>query len=242
MGRRRKHEDELQEIHIQLGNLHEGPPTAEGYVEVTQATTRGPVEMRYYAATGRSAAAIRAGVVFVGGAGGGWDTPVRGFLYPRLAGELSAAGIAGLRVKYRMANDLPECILDVLVGIHYLQQHAIEHVGLVGHSFGGAVVIQAAAHSDAVVACAPLSTQTYGADPVGELGPRCALFFGHGTADEILPDRCSKSLFRAAREPKELHLKEGARHGLDEWADELPKMLTDWLVRTFKNTNQPLKG
>jgi hypothetical protein len=56
----------------------------------------------------------------------------------------------------------------------------VQHVALTGHSFGGAVVIQAAAHSDAVRTCVPMSTQTYGVDPARELSPRCSILLAHG--------------------------------------------------------------
>jgi hypothetical protein len=182
--------------------------------------------MRYYPVPGAMAAAV-----FVGGAGGGFDTPVRGWLYPRLCEELGREeGIAGLRVRYRHANDLEECVLDLLAGISFLEADFVTDVAVVGHSFGGAVVIQAAALSETVRTCVALSTQTYGATPAATLGPRCSLLLAHGTADEILPPACSEYVYRIAREPKKLLLKEGVRHGLDEWADELPGIVRGWIV------------
>jgi fermentation-respiration switch protein FrsA (DUF1100 family) len=76
-----------------------------------------------------------------------------------------------------------------------------------------------------------MSTQTFGADPAGELSPRCSLLLAHGTSDEILPHRCSEHAYAMAGQPKKLLLKDGARHGLDEWADELPHVLR-WWIRT----------
>jgi pimeloyl-ACP methyl ester carboxylesterase len=122
-------------------------------------------------------------------------------------------------------------VLDVLAGISFLEAEGITSVALVGHSFGGAVAINAAAISPIVRTCIPMSTQTFGAEPAWRLGPRCSLLLAHGTADEILPPSCSEYVFRIAKEPKELLLKEGARHGLDEWADELPGILRDWITR-----------
>jgi fermentation-respiration switch protein FrsA (DUF1100 family) len=207
-----------------------GDVTPEGYRPVTLHTSRGDVEMRHYppaAAVESTSAAI-----FVGGAGGGWDTPVRGFLYPRLSEELSRSdGMHALRVRYRHPCDLLESVCDVLAGLHFLSHElGVRRVGLVGHSFGGAVVIQAAAlAADVVRTCVPLSTQSYGADPAAALGPGCSLLLAHGTADEILPHRCSEHVFAIAKEPKKLLLKDGARHGLDEWADELPSIVREWL-------------
>jgi dienelactone hydrolase len=53
---------------------------------------------------------------------------------------------------------LPECALDILAGVAYLQQDCAQPVVLVGHSFGGTVVIAAGAvtpHVAGVVALAP---------------------------------------------------------------------------------------
>ena len=180
--------------------------------------------MRYYPVAGTARAAL-----FVGGAGGGFDTPVKGWLYPRLCTELQSDGVAGLRVRYRHANDLDECVLDVLAGISFLEADDVQSVAVVGHSFGGAVVIRAAALSESVRTCVALSTQTYGAQPAAELGPRCSLLLAHGLDDEILPPDCSRSVYKSAREPKRLLLKEHARHGLDEWADELPGVIREWI-------------
>ena len=167
---------------MRIRRVRREPRTSDGYEPIVQETTRGPVEMRYYAAPRATRAAV-----FVGGAGGGFDTPVRGWLYPRLCEQLRDDGIAGLRVRYRHANDLEECVLDVLAGISFLDADGVTSVAVVGHSFGGAVVIQAAALPPAVRTCVALSTQTYGADPAAELGPRCSLLLAHGLADEVLP-------------------------------------------------------
>lgn len=216
--------DDTAHYQMHIRGVRRAPRTPEGYEPVVQVTTRGPIEMRYCPADPTARAAI-----FVGGAGGGFDTPVRGRLYPQLAEELPRDGIAGLRIRYRHPNDLEECVLDVLAGTVFLKAEHIDAIALVGHSFGGAVVIQAAALCPDVRTCVALSTQTYGADPAAELGPRCSLLLAHGLDDEILPADCSRFVYRSAREPKQLLLKKGARHGLDEWADELPAVLREWI-------------
>ena len=65
--------------------------TEEGFEPIAIHTSRGEVEGRYYASPGSTC-----GAIFVGGAGGGFDTPVRGWLYPRLCKELQSDGIACL--------------------------------------------------------------------------------------------------------------------------------------------------
>ena len=233
---RRAPADELADDALEMA-IHEvrrGDRAAEdGYEPLTIATDRGDIECRYYAAGGatEAATATTRGAIFVGGAGGGFDTPVRGWLYPRLCDQLSREDrVACLRVRYRHAADLLESTLDVLAGAAFLQGEGVDALALTGHSFGGAVVIQAAAMHPAVRTCVPLSTQSYGADPAAELGPRCSVLLAHGMADEILPHACSEHVYRIAKEPKKLLLKEGVRHGLDEWSEELPGIVRQWIV------------
>lgn len=174
-------------------------------------------------------AGARAGAIFVGGVGGGWDTPAQG-LYPELCAELEAAGMAGLRIRFRDPRHLDRATEDVIGGVRLLQDQGVERIGLVGHSFGGAVAIRAAAPSDAVRAVATLATQSHGADMADRLGPRCALLLVHGRDDAVLPAACSQGLFDAALEPKRLVLLDRAGHGLDEAAGSLRPLLRDWLV------------
>ena len=188
MARRRQEPDE-QTYEMVISGIHR-QDREDAYIPITLETTRGDVETRLYEAPGASR-----GVIFVGGAGGGWDTPMKGVLYPQLCERLSGERIAALRVRYRDAGSLEECTLDVLAGLALLRDESVEAAALVGHSFGGAVVIQAAAQSDMVRICLPLSTQSYGAAPAAVLGPRCSIFLFHGTDDEVLPPSCSEYVY-----------------------------------------------
>jgi len=195
-----------------------------GVQALTLRTDRGEIDARYHPSPGATT-----GVVWVGGAGGGLEGPARG-LYPAACERLQAAGTAGLRLHYRYPNYLEECILNTLLGAEFLARQGVERVGLVGHSFGGAVVICAAALSERVHAVVPMSTQTYGTELAPRVAPRPMLLV-HGAADEILPDLCSRDVYGRAGEPKELKLFPGARHGLDEVREELLDLLTEWLPR-----------
>lgn len=190
-------------------------------------TNGGEVKCRFH----RSPRA-RCGIIFVGGAGGGLDGPARG-LYPALSATFQKKGISSLRVDYRFPNLLDECVLDTLLGVEFLKKEGCTRIALVGHSFGGAVVISAGAISDVVKAVIPISTQTYGTDMVALIAPRPILFI-HGTNDEILPDRCSRCVFSEAHEPKEIKLYPGARHGLDEAREEIIKLLSKWIPEKLK--------
>jgi dienelactone hydrolase len=166
-------------------------------------------------------------VVWVGGSGGGLDGPARG-LYPAACRRLQEQGVAGLRLHYRLPNHLHDCVLDTLLGVEFLAQEGCEKIALVGHSFGGAVVISAGAMSEKVRAVVPMSTQTYGTSLAPEVAPR-AMLLVHGTNDTILPDACSRQVYGMAREPKELVLYDGAGHGLDECREELLDLLVRWI-------------
>lgn len=199
----------------------------DGYHRRVIRTDRGPVETRLYQAPGATA-----GVICVGGVGGGFDTPAQG-LYPKLGEELSAAGFKVLRVKFRDPTHLGEAIHDVLAGIALLRAHGVERVALVGHSFGGAVVINAGIVSPVVRAVVGLASQSYGALCVGELSGRPLLLI-HGEEDEVLPPSCSETLHRAAGEPKELELLPGAGHVLDEAADAVHDRVRPWLEERLR--------
>jgi alpha-beta hydrolase superfamily lysophospholipase len=198
--------------------------TVEGIEELTLHTNAGNITARLHPAAAGSAA-----VVWVGGSGGGLDGPAWG-MYPRLAGQLAAQGIASLRLHYRHPNELEQCVADTMLAVQYLvQQLGYGGVALVGHSFGGAVVISAGALSEEVTTVVAMSSQTYGTTLAPQVSPR-PLLLVHGTADEILSDVCSRDIYARANEPKELRLFNGCRHGLDECRDQVDQVVVEWLV------------
>jgi len=206
---------------LELERVETGPPE-DGAEPVWLHTNDGTIHARYHPAEAGDTA-----VLWVFGAGGGLGGPAGG-LYSRLAAELVPDGIASLRLDYRRPAELIPCVLDVLVGIAYLGTLGRARVVLVGHSFGGAVVITAGAVSQEVVAVAALSSQTGGTAQVGAISPRPLLLM-HGTADEVLPDRCSRDIYRRAGEPRRLQLYEGCRHGLDDCREAIDRDLLGWL-------------
>jgi alpha-beta hydrolase superfamily lysophospholipase len=109
------------------------------------------------------------------------------------------------------------------MALKWLTTEGRRRVVLVGHSFGGAVVIQAAAMSRCVVGVAALSSQLHGAATIGQLHGKPVLLI-HGEADEVLPDRLSRALYELACEPKKPVLYPGCRHGLDECQESLDRI------------------
>jgi fermentation-respiration switch protein FrsA (DUF1100 family) len=152
-------------------------------------------------------------------------------LYPRLGRELPSAGIAIARIDYRTPNEFSECMLDALAGLSFLRAIHHERAALIGHSFGGAVAINAGTLAPTVTTVVALSSQLAGAHVVAELAPR-PLLLVHGTADTILPHESSEAIYERAREPNTLRLLAGADHRFTGFGDELYQTVSGWLLDT----------
>jgi fermentation-respiration switch protein FrsA (DUF1100 family) len=105
-------------------------------------------------------------------------------------------------------------------------------VGLVGWSFGGAVVITAAAVHEDVKAVATVATQSAGTDGAEHLGDKPILLL-HGTGDKTLSPACSEEVYGMVRGPKELKIYEGANHGLDQVRDEMLEKLREFFFENL---------
>ena len=203
---------------VLVGPPHEGE-AGDGLV---LRTTRGDIPAIQHAAVDSTRA-----VVWVCGARGGFGGPGSG-LYAELAQELTEVGITSLRMDYRYPNNIQECALDLVAGVNYLKAMGYGPAVVVGHSFGGAVVIAGGSISDHVAGVVSLSPQTYGAQGAGWLSPT-PLLVVHGKADTRLPFSCAVAIHDWAKEPKELVLYEGAEHRLDECREELGELLRAWI-------------
>lgn len=219
-----------ESFEMRLRDVVVEPQEAE-YYPVKLVTRRGTTFGRYYPVKDAETA-----VIWVGGVGGGWDTPARG-LYPRLCEDLRSEKIASLRIRYRYPTQLTDSILDVLTGIAYLRDEGIKSVALVGHSFGGAVVIQAAAQAPNVYTVVAIATQSHGITAAPELATRCSLLLVHGMVDQVLPASCSQQVYQQALQPKQIILYPDANHGLDEVADEVYHLVKDWIIQYVKSVN-----
>jgi alpha/beta superfamily hydrolase len=170
-------------------------------------------------------------VIMVGGFDGGFDGPADA-IYPDLASDLATHGIGALRLDFREHRSpgiVADGAQDVLSAIAHLRSRGVERFGLLGHSFGAAVMITAGALSSEVAAVVTLSTQTAGTRLADRISPR-PLLLVHGLEDIRLSPDCSRYVYALAREPKELVLLEGARHSLRQRREDLRKLVVDWLV------------
>ena len=209
-------------------------PEGESGRGVILRTTRGDIRAILHhdpRGEGGQAGKTDRAIVWVWGARGGFAGPAGG-LYRDLAEELKGE-ITSLRLDYRQPNVLHECVMDTLAGVSFLTGTGHGAIALVGHSFGGAVVISAAPLSENVKAVAALSSQTYGAQRAALVSPR-PLLLAHGGADTRLPPYCSEQIHEWARDPKDLIIYPDAEHGLTECKDELRAALGEWLKANLR--------
>ncbi len=176
-------------------------------------------------------------VVCVGGAMGGLLGPDGG-LYQRLGRSLPELGIGVLRVSYRQPNDLSMCVHDTVAAMELAGRHGAKRFVPLGHSFGGAVAIQAAMHLDreSVPGVVTFATQSAGCEMASSLADRNLLFF-HGTADRILPSQASE-IVRMIAGTGEVVLLAGADHLLKPAGDEIFDRLLAHLPAVFDQSEK----
>jgi pimeloyl-ACP methyl ester carboxylesterase len=170
-------------------------------------------------------------VLMVGGGMGGLLGPAGG-LYQDLGRRFAAAGIGTLRIGYRRPNDLARCVHDVAAAADLASRRGARRFVTVGHSFGGAVAIQAgivlARHCAGVVT---LATQSAGCEDAAALDDTPLLLL-HGARDELLPPETSE-VVRMLAGHGEVVLLPGAGHLLSEAHDEVRARLGEWIPARF---------
>jgi pimeloyl-ACP methyl ester carboxylesterase len=174
-------------------------------------------------------------VLMCGGAMGGLLGPANG-LYHDLGERLAADGIGAIRIGYRRANDLPACVLDVAGAADLAQRNGGRRFVVVGHSFGGAVAVNAGCVlRPAVAGVVTLSTQSAGCEQAAALGR--PLLLVHGDRDELLPVMASQAV-QAIAGGGELEVVPGAGHLLVEAADHLRTRLRTWIDAAFARVDE----
>jgi hypothetical protein len=210
-------DDRDLELQIQQVGAH---PEADGNLRVMLQTSRGEIRAVLHPCANAPGAAV-----YVGGAMGGFAGPADD-LYGRLANRLRPV-ISALRLHYRQPGEFFECVLDVMAGVSFLRGVGAGDIALVGHSFGGAVVIKAGELSPAVTGVAALSPQLYGTRNVDRIGK--PLLLVHGMRDGVLDHAASEDIHARAVEPKRLVLYAEADHSLRQNAQQLEDLLAEWL-------------
>jgi len=170
-------------------------------------------------------------VVLCGGALGGLLGPADG-LYHDLGVVFAQIGIASIRVGYRRPNDLDACTVDTIAAAELAARAGAYRFVVVGHSFGGAVAVNAgialSSHAAGVVT---LATQSAGCEQADLLGDTPLLLI-HGDRDEILP-ASSSQMVRMIAGTGELVILEGTGHLFSEVGHELRERLVRWIPQRF---------
>ncbi|MDX6614612.1 MAG: hypothetical protein QOD75_3798 [Blastocatellia bacterium] len=175
-------------------------------------------------------------VILASGAYGGIDGPSD--IYGEVARRLNASGITCVRVDYQKLHEVAACVGDVTAAIENLKAEGINRVVLVGWSFGGAVVANAAVENENVVGVALIASQLAGAEVVAQLSPRQRLLLIHGLHDSILPGAYSQQLYEVAECPKELRFM-AADHFFSGHEAALTDQLIEWCCSFFPRYSIP---
>ena len=167
-------------------------------------------------------------VVMSGGAMGGLLGPANG-LYHDLGERFAADGIGSIRVGYRKPNDLARCVHDVAAAADLATRAGARRFVTVGHSFGGAVAIQAGMVLDEYCrGVVTLATQSAGCEDAAGLRDDVPVLLLHGDRDELLPPD-SSYMVRMLIGHGDVELLPGTGHLLSEYADHLRTRLGDWI-------------
>lgn len=226
-------DEEPQDLDLKLLRVGAVPLNEEGTVlQVRLETTRGAIEGILHPVEGGTGA-----IICVGGAMGGLDGPADK-LYERLATLLAPSRVTVLRLNYREPNNFEECVLDTLAGCSFMRGIGAVELALVGHSFGGAVVIKAGELHDGVRGVVSMSPQLYGTREVENLGKPLLLI--HGMSDTVLNHEASEDIYRRALEPKRIALFAEAGHSLIQAKDQIDQLLTEWIPARL--AGDPMRG
>ncbi|MEQ8840276.1 MAG: dienelactone hydrolase family protein [Acidimicrobiales bacterium] len=171
-------------------------------------------------------------VLMCGGAMGGMLGPGRS-LYLDFGLELAAQGRAAMAVGYRKPGDLTRSLLDTCAAADLALRNGAKRFAILGHSFGGAVAIQAAstfaAHTAGVITYA---TQSAGCEEAARIGDTPLLLL-HGENDSILGPENSM-MVRSLAGTGEVRLFPDTDHLMAEVADEIAEITRTWIHDRFQ--------
>ncbi len=169
-------------------------------------------------------------VLCAAGGMGGYLGPADG-LYTHLGGTLPGEGIAVVCVDYRRPSHHESSLLDLAATADRAVQQGARRFVILGHSFGGAVAIQAGcALGPYCAGVATFATQSAGCEHAAQLAAPLLLL--HGAQDRILGPENSE-IVRSLAGQGEVRVFNGADHLLTEVADELRDLMAAWIPDRF---------
>lgn len=174
-------------------------------------------------------------VVAMGGAMGGVLGPAKS-IYHDLSQLLPQHGIGVLRVGYRKPGDLETSLIDVAAAAELAGNAGATRFAFLGHSFGGAVAVQAGAMlREHTVGVVTFATQSAGCEAAQYLGD-VPLLLLHGDRDRILGPENS-SMVQMMAGGGEIMILPGADHLLVEAATEIRTKIESWLMPLLLDTS-----
>lgn len=221
-----------EDLTLSIRGVAAAPPGDDSSMALQIGTTRGVIEAVIHPIEGGTGAAV-----FASGASGGIIGPADR-LYERLPAKLAEESITSLRVEYRHPGNFEECVLDLLAACSVLKGIGAEAIVLVGHSFGGAVAINAGELAPAVRGVVAMSSQLYGTSRVERLARPLLLI--HGMADTILSHEASEDIYRRAQDPKRMVLYAEAGHSLIQASEDVWDLVADWIPRCL--SGEPMES
>ncbi len=189
-------------------------------------TMEGLLQIWWHGAPGATDVAL-----MCGGAMGGMLGPGRS-LYLELGLELASEGRAAMAIGYRKPGDLTSCLLDTCAAADLALRNGAERFVILGHSFGGAVAVQAAstfvAHTAGVITYA---TQSAGCEEASRIGATPLLLL-HGERDSILGPENSM-MVQSLAGTGEVKILPDTDHLMAEAADEIADITGTWVREKF---------
>jgi dipeptidyl aminopeptidase/acylaminoacyl peptidase len=119
-------------------------------------------------------------------------------------------------------------VYDTKQAAKWLVSQGYEKILIVGHSFGGAVAIEAAAQNTNIRGVIGLASQTAGAMNIASLVDTPVLLI-HGDADTRLPVTCSIMLYEMTSTPCQLAILESGTHSLRQVSKEATGLIFDFV-------------
>lgn len=214
-------------LDARVEHLERGPPVGCGLQDISVRTDRGEVHGQLYSRrrTGRGMVIITGSEDFGSPAGG---------LFTNLSRALMVQGVCSLIVQCRHPKDLHESVLDAVIGTSYLRSEGLKKIVIIGYSLWGAVALHAASNDASVCGVVALAMSKIDSIPTRTRGSAPSLLFVHGREDEVMPVSNSVSAFLSAEEPKKLVLLSGAKHHLDEAAQEVYTETASWVISSLR--------
>jgi alpha/beta superfamily hydrolase len=174
------------------------------------------------------------GIVFVTGIDGGFLEPVDG-IYTRMAEAFGKLGVPSVFVQYREPGNVRMSVDDARAGVNYLKSHGVQRMGLVGWSFGGAVITNTPPEAPEIRTVVGISPQSEYTETVERFTSQSMLLFA-SEEDENVPFEASRQILEVT--PASVRTRfvpfDHGDHELNGMQDEVDPIVRQWLVDELK--------